>query len=130
MDLIEKASRNITERLAWRLARKDQAGIAKELADGKDISEACPSAGPAPGKSADEVSESANSDRRTPIRGPVCAESIATYIQAISARTLEKLFNDASFSSWKVSWRSVIILLSWPEEISIPMLRYCSSNSG
>jgi hypothetical protein len=39
MDLIKRASQRITERLTWFIAHRDQAGIAKELADGKDISE-------------------------------------------------------------------------------------------
>lgn len=39
MDLISDASKNITERLVWHTALKDQAGIAKDMADGKDIEE-------------------------------------------------------------------------------------------
>ena len=39
MDLISNASQNITERLVWHTALKDQAGIAKEMADGKEIEE-------------------------------------------------------------------------------------------
>lgn len=39
MDLISDASQNITERLVWHTALKDQAGIAKDMADGKDIEE-------------------------------------------------------------------------------------------
>lgn len=39
MDLIKRASQKIAERLTWCTAHKDQAGIAKDLADGKDISE-------------------------------------------------------------------------------------------
>jgi len=39
MDLIARASQNIADRLTWHTACRDQAGIAKELADGKDISE-------------------------------------------------------------------------------------------
>jgi len=39
MDLIKRASQRIAERLTWCTAQRDQAGIAKDLADGKDISE-------------------------------------------------------------------------------------------
>lgn len=39
MDLTSKASQNITERLVWHTALKDQAGIAKDMADGKEIEE-------------------------------------------------------------------------------------------
>lgn len=39
MNLIQKASEKITERLTWCTALKDQAGIAKDLAGGKEIEE-------------------------------------------------------------------------------------------
>jgi len=39
MDLIKQASEKIADRLTWCTAQRDQAGIAKDLADGKDISE-------------------------------------------------------------------------------------------
>jgi hypothetical protein len=39
MSLTSNASKNITDRLAWHTASRDQEGIAKDLADGKDISE-------------------------------------------------------------------------------------------
>jgi hypothetical protein len=39
MDLIKRASQKIADRLTWCTAQRDQAGIAKDLADGKDISE-------------------------------------------------------------------------------------------
>jgi len=39
MDLISNASQKIAERLVWHTALKDQAGIAKEMADGKEIEE-------------------------------------------------------------------------------------------
>jgi len=39
MDLIRQASQKIADRLTWCTAQRDQAGIAKDLADGKDISE-------------------------------------------------------------------------------------------
>ncbi|MBW1729002.1 MAG: hypothetical protein JRJ62_15850, partial [Deltaproteobacteria bacterium] len=39
MDLIKRASRKIADRLTWCTAHREQAGIAKDLADGKDISE-------------------------------------------------------------------------------------------
>lgn len=39
MNLVKKASENIADRLAWHTAKRDQAGIAKDLAEGKDIPE-------------------------------------------------------------------------------------------
>jgi len=39
MDLIRRASENIANRLSWCTAQRDQAGIARELASGNDISE-------------------------------------------------------------------------------------------
>jgi len=39
MSLISDASQNIADRLTWHTANRDQAGIAKNLADGKDIPE-------------------------------------------------------------------------------------------
>ena len=39
MDIIKEAASNIANRLTWHTAGRDQAGIAKELADGKDIPE-------------------------------------------------------------------------------------------
>lgn len=39
MDLKKRAAQNIAERLTWCTASRDQAGIAQDLADGKDISE-------------------------------------------------------------------------------------------
>jgi Transposase DDE domain len=39
MDLIKRASQRIAERLTWCIAHRDQAGIAKDLAEGKDICE-------------------------------------------------------------------------------------------
>ena len=39
MSIHSDASQNIAERLTWHTANRDQAGIAKDLADGKDISE-------------------------------------------------------------------------------------------
>lgn len=39
MGLVQRASQKIVERLSWCTAHKDQAGIAKDLAEGKDISE-------------------------------------------------------------------------------------------
>ena len=39
MDLIKRASQKIADRLTWCTAHRDQAGIAKDLADGKDIAE-------------------------------------------------------------------------------------------
>jgi hypothetical protein len=39
MSLIADASQKITERLTWCTALKDQAGITKDLADGKDVEE-------------------------------------------------------------------------------------------
>ncbi len=39
MSLIADASQKIIERLTWCTALKDQAGITKDLADGKDVEE-------------------------------------------------------------------------------------------
>ena len=39
MSLTSNVSKNIADRLAWHTASRDQAGIAKNLADGKDIPE-------------------------------------------------------------------------------------------
>jgi len=39
MNLIANASQKIADRLTWHTANRDQAGIAKDLADGKDIPE-------------------------------------------------------------------------------------------
>ena len=39
MNLIEEASQKITQRLIWFTALKDQARIATDLADGKDVEE-------------------------------------------------------------------------------------------
>ena len=39
MDVIKRASQRIAERLTWCTAHRDQAGIARDLAEGKDISE-------------------------------------------------------------------------------------------
>jgi len=39
MNKRQEASKNIANRLAWQTASRDQAGIAKELAEGKDIPE-------------------------------------------------------------------------------------------
>ena len=39
MNLIEDASQKITQRLIWFTALKNQAGIATDLADGKDVEE-------------------------------------------------------------------------------------------
>ena len=39
MDIIKEASKKITERLTWNTATRDQAGIAKSLADEQDVHE-------------------------------------------------------------------------------------------
>jgi hypothetical protein len=39
MEIIKEAAKNIADRLTWHTAGRDQAGIARELADGKDIPE-------------------------------------------------------------------------------------------
>ena len=39
MDIVKRASETILQRLSWATSHKDQAGIAKDLAEGKDISE-------------------------------------------------------------------------------------------
>jgi hypothetical protein len=41
-DLVRQASNTVVERLSWHTASRDQAGIARELAEGKDISEIYP----------------------------------------------------------------------------------------
>lgn len=38
-DLTAKASQNIVDRLTWHIAQRDQAGIAQDLASGKDVPE-------------------------------------------------------------------------------------------
>lgn len=168
MDIIKRASETVLKRLSWATAHKDQKGIAKDLAQGKDISEVygvgeaglfdeffyflqqfdildlffkldpkifkrqsnvCFSAviliylmrvvaglsffwhthpvilRSQPlmrlvGFNGREVKDGTSKrgtqhkDRKpTAIRGPICPDSIATYIQAISARALETLIN-------------------------------------
>jgi len=39
MSIINDAAKNIANRLTWHTASRDQTGIAKDLADGKDIPE-------------------------------------------------------------------------------------------
>jgi hypothetical protein len=39
MDIVKRASETILQRLSWATSHKDQSGIAKDLAEGKDISE-------------------------------------------------------------------------------------------
>jgi len=39
MSLSQNASKSIADRLAWHTASRDQAGIANDLAEGKDIPE-------------------------------------------------------------------------------------------
>ena len=39
MNIINDAARNIANRLTWNTASRDQAGIASDLAEGKDIPE-------------------------------------------------------------------------------------------
>ena len=41
-DLVHQASRTVVERLSWHTASRDQAGISRDLAAGKDISEIYP----------------------------------------------------------------------------------------
>lgn len=175
MDKIQQASQRIAERLTWCTAHRDQAGIAKDLAEGKDISEvyglgeaglfdeffyfldqfgimdllteldpkhtertsnvSFPSviliylmrivAGLAffwhvhpvilrsqplmrivgfngtqtrdgtsrRGKTGSAPSDPGTEADTSEIRGPICPDSIATYIQAISSHALERLFN-------------------------------------
>jgi len=172
MDIIKRASETILKRLSWATAHKDQAGIAKDLAQGKDISEVYgvgeaglfdeffyfleqfhildlffkldPNASqrqsnvrfPAviliylmrvvaglsffwythpvllrsqplmrlvgfngrevrDGTSKRGSKKTSQEDTKdpTPVRGPICTDSIAAYIQAISAQALEKLIN-------------------------------------
>jgi len=179
MDLKKRAAQNIAERLTWCTASRDQAAIAQDLADGKDISEVY-GLGEAGlfdeffyfldqfgfmelfmklhplknkrtsnvkfptviliylmrivsglsffwhthpvilrsqplmrlvgfngreirdgtskrGKKSGSKNEGKESEGKepTPIRGPICPDSIAAYIQAISALALERLFNGA-----------------------------------
>lgn len=173
MNLIQRASQKIAERLTWCTAHRDQIGIAKDLADGKDICEVygLGEAGlfdeffyfldqlgfmallnkldPHMTKRESNVKFPAviliylirivaglaffwhirpvilqsqplmrlvgfngrqirdgtcdrgkhkrpnkhDHKQRAHIRGPICPDSIATYIQAITARALEKFFN-------------------------------------
>jgi hypothetical protein len=167
MDIIKRASETVFKRLSWATAHKDQKGIAKDLAQGKDISEVygVGEAGlfdeffyfldqfhildlffkldPKAFKRQSNVCFSAviliylmrvvaglsffwhthpvilrsqplmrlvgfngrevkdGTSKRgakkaaepTEIRGPICPDSIATYIQAISAQALETLIN-------------------------------------
>lgn len=172
MDIVKRASETILQRLSWATSHKDQAGIAKDLAEGKDISEVYglgeaglfdeffyfleqfhvldlflkldPNASkrqsnvhfPAviliylmrvvaglaffwhthpvilqsqplmrligfngrefrdgTSKRGTKNRDRENSQEPTPIRGPICPDSIAAYIQAISAQALEKLIN-------------------------------------
>jgi hypothetical protein len=58
-------------------------GRKKPAAEGSAESADCP----------DPLDGPSQSDPGTPIRGPVCADSIATWIQAIAASALERLFN-------------------------------------
>ena len=39
MSLTKNAAKNIFDRLTWHTAQKDQAGIARELAEGKEVHE-------------------------------------------------------------------------------------------
>lgn len=196
MDLIKRASQRIAERLTWCTALRDQAGIAKDLAEGKDISEvyglgeaglfdeffyfldqfgimdlfldldprhiqrssnvtfpaviliyvmrivaglaffwhihpvilrsqtlmrivgfngtqirngtsergkkkSCPS--PDPNKNSENTPDN--------IRGPLCPDSIASYIQAISAHALERLFNRTISISERTSMMTTRLIL-------------------
>jgi len=168
-DLNQKASQKITERLAWHTARRDQPGIAKDLAAGKEISEVYALGDAAlfddffyflrqlgfmelfdeldpkvttrdsnvkfptliliylmrivaglpffwniqsvilrsqplmhlvgfngrqvKDGTCDRGKHRSSPDNYHDIRGPVCPDSIATYIQAIAAHALERLFN-------------------------------------
>jgi len=170
MNVIKRASETILQRLSWATSHKDQAGIAKDLAEGKDISEVYgvgeaglfdeffyfleqfkildlffkldPNSSqrqsnvhfPAviliylmrvvaglaffwhthpvilrsqplmrlvgfngrevrDGTSKRGTKKAGEDQEPTEIRGPICSDSIAAYIQAISAHALEKLIN-------------------------------------
>jgi len=180
MDLIKRASQKIADRLTWCTAHRDQAGIAKDLADGKDISEVyglgeaglfdeffyfleqfgimdlfvkldpkitkresnvkfpsviliylmrivaglaffwhihpvilrsqplmrivgfngrqirdgtCDRGKKKPASDTSDNPDEAKEGQPTQIRGPICPDSIAGYIQAIAAHMLERLFN-------------------------------------
>jgi hypothetical protein len=98
MDLINEASQNIADRLTWHTANRDQAGIAKNLADGQDIPEVY---GLGEAGLFDEffyfLDHLGFKEGRQPtkIRGPVCPNFIASSIAAITALALERLFNRA-----------------------------------
>jgi hypothetical protein len=180
MDLLKRASQKIADRLTWCTAHRDQAGIAKDLADGKDISEVyglgeaglfdeffyfleqfgimdlfvkldpkitkresnvkfpaviliylmrivaglaffwhihpvilrsqplmrivgfngrqirdgtCDRGKKKPASDTSDNPDEAKEGQPTQIRGPICPDSIAGYIQAIAAHMLERLFN-------------------------------------
>ena len=76
MRLVGFNGREIMEGTSRRGRKKPAAEASAELADGSGGPD-----GPSQG------------DPGTPIRGPVCADSIATWIQAITASALERLFN-------------------------------------
>lgn len=76
MRLVGFNGREIMEGTSLRGRKKPAAETSPEAADGPDRPDGC-----------------GQSDPGTPIRGPVCADSIASWIQAIAASALEKLFN-------------------------------------
>jgi hypothetical protein len=76
MRLVGFNGREILEGTSRRGRKKPAAESSPEAADGSE-----------------RPDDSAQSDPATPIRGPVCADSVATWIQAIAACALERLFN-------------------------------------
>ena len=76
MRLVGFNGREIMEGTSQRGRKKPAVETSPEAADGPDRPEG-----------------SSQSDPGTPIRGPVCADSIANWIQAIAASALERLFN-------------------------------------
>ena len=105
MNKKQEASNNIANRLTWHSASRDQAGIAKELAEGKDIPEVY---GLGEAGLFDEffyfrivsglpLCSPGLSQRQkkgpVPIRGPVSCDFIRDTLMSIAASTLEKMFN-------------------------------------
>jgi len=105
MNKKQEASNNIANRLTWHTASRDQAGIAKELAEDKDIPEVY---GLGEAGLFDEffyfriVSglplclPGLNQRQKkgpVPIRGPVSCDFIRDTLMSIAASTLEKMFN-------------------------------------
>jgi hypothetical protein len=59
----------------------------------KSAADSSPQAADSPERPDGSAADASQSEPGSPIRGPLCADSIATYIQAIAAAALERLFN-------------------------------------